>query len=70
MKCQETRSLEQNKKRARLLLATKLDNHFNGDNSIEAQTKRLEGKKRKATEQRKEKMRELKEKWKERENID
>lgn len=70
MKCQETRSLEQNKKRARLLLVTKLDNHFNGENSIEAQTKRLEGKKRNATEQRKEKMRELKQKWKERENID
>ncbi|XP_066145981.1 mitochondrial translation release factor in rescue [Euwallacea fornicatus] len=64
VKCQETRFLEQNKKKARELLLKKLDNQINGENSIEAQTKKLQDKKRYSNEQKKEKMRQLKEKWK------
>ncbi|CAG9760033.1 unnamed protein product [Ceutorhynchus assimilis] len=70
VKCQETRSVHQNKKIARQLLITKLDNYFNKENSVEAQTKRLENRKSAANEQKKEKMRQLKGQWKERENID
>ena len=39
VKCHQTRSLENNKKIARKLLLTKLDNYVNGENSIENQQK-------------------------------
>ncbi|XP_076250588.1 mitochondrial translation release factor in rescue-like [Rhynchophorus ferrugineus] len=69
VKCQETRYLEQNRKIARSLLVTKLDNLLNGDDSIEAQKKRYSSKKRSAYESKKEKLKQLKKAWKERENI-
>lgn len=69
VKCQETRSLEQNRKQARVLLTTKLDNFFNGKNSVEAQTKYLLERKKIAYEQKKEKMKALKEAWKQKQNI-
>ncbi|KAL1491388.1 hypothetical protein ABEB36_011992 [Hypothenemus hampei] len=65
VKCQETRSVEQNKKLAKLHLTTKLDNLFNGENSVEAQIKRLQERKSHKNELKKQKLRELKEKWKE-----
>ena len=41
VKCHQTRSLEQNRKIARKLLVTKLDNFVNGENSVENQEKNL-----------------------------
>nr|AEE61935.1 unknown [Dendroctonus ponderosae] len=70
VKCQETRSVLQNKKIARLHLITKLDNTINGENSVEAQIKRLENKKRGCNEQKREKLNQLKQKWKELQNIE
>ncbi|ENN73976.1 hypothetical protein HUJ04_001575 [Dendroctonus ponderosae] len=70
VKCQETRFLEQNRKRARLNLLTKLDIHLNGENSVQAQTARLQANRKASMDQKKEKIRELKRMWKERENID
>ncbi|XP_030759369.1 probable peptide chain release factor C12orf65, mitochondrial isoform X2 [Sitophilus oryzae] len=69
VKCQETRFLEQNRKKARQLLVSKLDNLLNGNNSIDAQIKRYTEKKRTSYECKKEKLRQLKDAWKERENI-
>lgn len=42
VKCHESRSLESNRKQARKLLLTKLDNHLNGDQSVAAQKKRID----------------------------
>ena len=39
VKCHQTRSVEQNRKIARQLLTCKLDNHINGENSVENQQK-------------------------------
>ncbi|XP_060529608.1 mitochondrial translation release factor in rescue [Cylas formicarius] len=69
VKCQETRYLEQNRKKALELLTTKLDNLLNGPDSIESQTKSLLQKKKNSNDQKKEKLRKLKEEWKDRENI-
>ena len=41
VKCHQQRSLEQNRKIARKLLVTKLDNFVNGENSVENQEKLL-----------------------------
>ncbi|XP_050304652.1 mitochondrial translation release factor in rescue [Anthonomus grandis grandis] len=70
VKCQETRFLEKNRKRARELLVKKLDNHFNGENSVEAQIKRLQDKRRKSEESKRDKLRQMKEKWNEQNNLD
>ena len=42
VKCHQTRSIESNRKIARKLLTTKLDNHINGENSVENQQKLLD----------------------------
>ena len=42
VKCHETRSIESNRKIARQLLLRKLDNHLNGENSVENQQKVLD----------------------------
>ena len=42
VKCHQTRSIEKNRKIARELLATRLDNHINGENSIENQQKLID----------------------------
>ena len=42
VKCHQTRSIESNRKIARKLLTTKLDNHINGENSVENQQKVLD----------------------------
>lgn len=62
--------MDANRKKARELLVNKLDIHLNGENSIEAQRKRLLSKKSYTNEYRREKLRQLKEKWKESENME
>ena len=42
VKCHQTRSIESNRKIARQLLLGKLDNHLNGENSVEIQQKILD----------------------------
>ena len=42
VKCHQTRSVESNRKIARQLLLGKLDNHLNGENSVENQQKILD----------------------------
>ena len=42
VKCHQTRSIESNRKIARNLLTRKLDNHLNGENSIENQQKEID----------------------------
>ncbi|KAG5890124.1 hypothetical protein JTB14_027791 [Gonioctena quinquepunctata] len=67
VKCHESRSLTKNQEIARLNLLTKLDNFLNGENSVEAQLKGVEDKKNLTKQSKKEKLKILKEKWKERE---
>lgn len=65
VKCHESRLLQDNQKIARQLLVAKLDNLINGENSVEAQKKLIEMKKSSINNQKREKLRLLKEKWKE-----
>ncbi|CAG9760548.1 unnamed protein product [Ceutorhynchus assimilis] len=69
VKCQETRYLEVNRKKARSILRTKLDNHLNGEKSIEAQIKRLQQKKKAFDDKKKAEKRVMKEIWKEQEKL-
>ncbi|CAH1404240.1 unnamed protein product [Nezara viridula] len=69
IKCHSSRWLDVNRKTARELLITKLDNMINGSMSVENQMKSLEEKKHSSSERKKRKLRELKEKWKEREKL-
>lgn len=70
VKCHQTRSLGRNRELAREILTQKLDNLLNGDMSVEAQEKRLSDKKRRDGEKRAEKIKNLKQQWKEREGIE
>lgn len=65
-----TRMLHENRKEARRLLTAKLDNLWNGDDSVEAQERRLFEKKHTETNRRRRKSDEMKKRWKERENLD
>ncbi|CAH1168398.1 unnamed protein product [Phyllotreta striolata] len=67
VKCQETRYLEQNKKIARELLLTKVDNFINRENSIQSQLESKDDKKSQNREKKREKLKTLKEAWKTRE---
>lgn len=69
VKCHETRSVDQNLKRAKESLINKLDILINKEDSVEAQMKRFERKKLLDNNRRKEKLKLLKENWKKRENI-
>ncbi|CAH0768794.1 unnamed protein product [Bemisia tabaci] len=69
IRCHETRSVEQNRKIAREKLITKLDNEINGENSVEAQQKRIDKKRASAAESKRRKLEELKRQWKEREGL-
>ncbi|KAG8224214.1 hypothetical protein J437_LFUL002670 [Ladona fulva] len=60
VRCHQTRSLDQNRKKARELLVQRLDNLFNGPNSVEAQMKAISEVKRKKSEQKKRKLAALK----------
>jgi len=70
VKCHETRSMWENKKRARDILITKLDNMINGKDSLENQEKALLAKKSANRSRKREKMLALKTAFKEREGID
>lgn len=65
VKCHETRSMLENKKIARQLLIKKLDNLFNGEDSIENQERRILAKKSEEKKQRQEILNEKKRKFKE-----
>lgn len=64
------RSATANRKEARKLLIAKLDERENGINSVENQLKAILDKKTKNTTHKRKKLNEMKEKWKQRENVD
>uniref|UniRef100_A0A8D8W539 Probable peptide chain release factor C12orf65, mitochondrial n=1 Tax=Cacopsylla melanoneura TaxID=428564 RepID=A0A8D8W539_9HEMI len=69
IKCHQSRSLSDNRKKARELLVAQLDIQINGEDSLDAQIRRVD-EKRKAAQEYKRKQREaLKKAWKEREGI-
>jgi protein subunit release factor A len=70
VKCHETRSLDQNRKKAREHLVTRLDNLLNGDQSVEAQIKAIESRKKLVKDKKREKLNMLKVEWKKRENLE
>jgi protein subunit release factor A len=70
VKCHETRSLDQNRKKAREHLVTRLDNLLNGDQSVEAQIKAIESRKKLVKDRKREKLNMLKVEWKKRENLE
>ncbi|XP_056629785.1 mitochondrial translation release factor in rescue [Diorhabda sublineata] len=67
VKCQETRELYKNREIAHSLLQSKVDNFINKEHSIESQLKSIQEKKSNTREQKREKIRALKESWKNRE---
>lgn len=69
VKCHETRSLWDNKKRAREIMITKLDNLLNKEYSIEAQIRVLEKKQRAQQEYKRRKLSEMKKAFQEREGL-
>jgi protein subunit release factor B len=70
VKCHETRSLDQNRKKAREHLVTRLDNLLNGDQSVDAQIKAIESRKKMVKDRKREKLNMLKVEWKKRENLE
>jgi len=70
IKCHQSRSLHKNRELAKEMLIVRLDNLVNGDLSVEAQKQKLLDKKSKERSGRAEKLKNLKEEWKQRENID
>ncbi|RLU25482.1 hypothetical protein DMN91_001638 [Ooceraea biroi] len=69
VKCHETRSMWDNKKRAREIMITKLDNLLNKENSIEAQIRALEKKRQASRDYKKKKLAEMKKAFREREGL-
>ena len=69
VKCHQSRLQEDNRKLARKILITKLDNFLNGELSIEAQERAIEKKKSDEKTRRQRKLAELKAKWKEKEGL-
>lgn len=69
VKCHETRSLWDNKKRARKIMITKLDNLLNKEYSIEAQIRVLEKKQRAQQDYKRRKLTEMKKAFREREGL-
>lgn len=70
VKCHLHRMASSNRIEARRLLIARLDEHFNGELSVENQMKQLEIKKSSKSERKRKKIDEMKKKWKERENIE
>ncbi|KAL4711975.1 hypothetical protein ACJJTC_011282 [Scirpophaga incertulas] len=64
-----SRSQDENRKFAREMLITKLDDQLNGENSVAAQKLRIEEKKLKRNDYKKKKKAELKNEWKKREGL-
>ncbi|CAG2058644.1 unnamed protein product [Timema podura] len=69
VKCHQSRSQDKNRKLARQMLVTKLDNLLNGDGSVEAQQQVILNKKAQENTRRKKKLYEMKAQWKEREGL-
>ncbi|XP_012229299.1 mitochondrial translation release factor in rescue [Linepithema humile] len=69
VKCHETRSVWDNKKRAREIMVTKLDNLLNKEHSIEAQIRALEEKQRAQKDYKRRKLAEMKAAFREREDL-
>lgn len=69
VKCHETRSQWDNKKRAREILVTKLDNLLNKECSIEAQIRILEKKQQLRKDYKRKKLNEMKKAFREREDL-
>lgn len=69
VKCHETRSQWENKKRAREILVTKLDNLLNKERSIEAQIRALEEKRQSQKDYKRRKLNEMKKAFREREGL-
>ncbi|XP_062561542.1 mitochondrial translation release factor in rescue [Armigeres subalbatus] len=67
IQCHSSRSLFKNREEARRLLIVKLDEMENGDQSVEAQQRRIDNKKHQEATRRKTKRQEMKKAWKERE---
>jgi len=70
VKCHIHRITSRNRLEARKILLEKLDGYYNGDNSIASQLKALEAKKSNERKRRQQKLIKMKEKWKEREEVD
>lgn len=70
IRCHAHRSTGANRKEARRLLIERLDELENGANSVENQLKAISDKKSKRQTSKRKKLDEMKEKWKQRENID
>lgn len=68
VKCHQTRSLVENQDKAKKLLISKLDAHFNKENSIEAQLQRIKLSQSRKNNKKAEKLREIKTKWKQQES--
>lgn len=69
VKCHKHRSACSNRKEARKMLLGMLDDKLNGKDSVTNQLKEIGAKKNAETLNKRKKLSELKEKWKERENI-
>ncbi|XP_006621445.1 probable peptide chain release factor C12orf65, mitochondrial [Apis dorsata] len=69
VKCHETRSLDQNRKIARKILLTRLDNLVNGQNSLQNQKEQLMKRDSIKKKQKKKKLQDLKNAFIERENL-
>jgi len=69
VKCHETRSQWDNKKRAREIMVTKLDNLLNKERSIEAQIRDLEEKQQTRKDYKRKKLIEMKKVFREREGL-
>lgn len=70
VKCHEERSLHRNREKARKMMISKLDEHFNCDMSVSAQLRRLEEAKRSKAQQKSQKREAMKKAWREREGIE
>lgn len=69
VKCHKSRSLQDNRKEARKILIAKLDDDLNGEESVANQLKVIERKKLQTNERKRQKLEDMKKKWKERENV-
>lgn len=67
VKCHAHRMLDQNRKEARRLMVLKLDNHLNGERSVENQELLVQKRKTIESTRRRNKMEEMKKLWRERE---
>lgn len=70
VKCHQSRSLTDNRKTARELLVAQLDIQFNGEDSLNAQIRRVDEKRRAVHDNKKRKLNALKKAWREREGIE